>query len=98
MINNVSLNNAAVASTTTTSSVVKAETSAEVKAKSQVNTGASAVVDLQSNVDKSENTSSVKVDASNAKSMVADITALLGRSNGNFQANLNGFDAARFLA
>ena len=52
MINNVSLNNAAVASTTTTSSVVKAETSAEVKAKSQVNTGASAVVDLQSNVDK----------------------------------------------
>lgn len=98
MINNVNLNNAAVAAASGSAlATAKTNGADDVKVNAQVNTGASAVVDLQSNVEKTENKSSVKVDASNAKSMVADIAALLGRSNGNFQANLNGFDAARLL-
>lgn len=64
----------------------------------QVNTGASTVVNLQTNVDATAQKSDITVDASNAKSVVVDIAALLSKSTGSVQANMNGFDAARLLA
>lgn len=69
-----------------------------VKGNAQVNTGASSVVNLQTGAHSGESVSSVKVDATNAKSMVADITAMFAKSGNAVQANLNGFDAARLLA
>ena len=68
-----------------------------VKGNASVNTGAS-VVNLQTGAYSSDAAGSVKVDATNAKSMVADIAAMLGKSGNSVQANLNGFDAARLLA
>ncbi|MGN1281295.1 MAG: hypothetical protein ACI4UM_05270 [Succinivibrio sp.] len=65
----------------------------------QVNAGASAVVDLQTKNMVKDESGSFKVDASNAKSVVADITAMLGLSGASsVQANLNGFDAASLLS
>ncbi|MGN0901829.1 MAG: hypothetical protein ACI4M9_00965 [Succinivibrio sp.] len=62
-----------------------------------VNTGAS-VVSLQGkNVDASDS-SSVKITAENAHSMVADITAMLLKTDGSFQEGISGFDAARLLS
>ena len=69
-----------------------------VKGNAQVNTGASSVVNLQTGAHSGDSVSSVKVDASNAKNMVADITAMFAKSGNAVQANLNGFDAARLLA
>ncbi len=69
-----------------------------VKGNPQVNTGASSVVNLQTGAHGADSASAVKIDASNAKSMVADIAAMLGKSGNSVQANLNGFDAARLLA
>lgn len=69
-----------------------------VKGNAQVNTGASSVVNLQTGAHSGESVSAVKVDATNAKSMVADITAMFAKSGNAVQANLNGFDAARLLA
>lgn len=69
-----------------------------VKGNVQVNTGASSVVNLQTGAHSGEAVSAVKVDAANAKSMVADITAMFAKSGNAVQANLNGFDAARLLA
>ena len=69
-----------------------------VKGNAQVNTGASSVVNLQTGAHSGDSVSYVKVDASNAKNMVADITAMFAKSGNAVQANLNGFDAARLLA
>jgi len=56
------------------------------------------VVNLQSGIQNAEEKSSIKVDAGNAKSMVADIASMLTRSNGGVQANISAFDAAALLA
>ena len=56
------------------------------------------IVNLQTGAHSGDSVSSVKVDASNAKNMVADITAMFAKSGNAVQANLNGFDAARLLA
>lgn len=72
---------------------------AKEEKNSFVNTGDSTVVDLQTKVSVSDEKSSFKVDASNAKSVVADIAAMLGgASSSKVQSNLTGFDAARLLA
>ena len=65
---------------------------------SGVNTGDSTVVELQTQVADSGNVSEMKLDKESARNLVADITALLGKSDGSVQSNLNGFDAARLLA
>lgn len=84
-----------VVSTNNTNNTVANTT---VKGNAQVNTGASSVVNLQTRAYSADSASAVKIDASNAKSMVADIAAMLGKSGNSVQANLNGFDAARLLA
>ncbi len=84
-----------VVSTNNTNNTVANTT---VKGNAQVNTGASSVVNLQTGAHSGDSVSSVKVDASNAKNMVADITAMFAKSGNAVQANLNGFDAARLLA
>ena len=84
-----------VVSTNNTNNTVANTT---VKGNALVNTGASSVVNLQTGAYSADSVSSVKVDASNAKNMVADITAMFAKSGNAVQANLNGFDAARLLA
>lgn len=84
-----------VVSTNNTNNTVANTT---VKGNAQVNTGASSVVNLQTGAHSGDSVSSVKVDASNAKNMVADITAMFAKSGNAVQANLNGFDATRLLA
>lgn len=96
MINlNTNVSVATVNSVQQNSTVVRNETSQN----SQVNTGASAVVDLQTKNLAKEESGSFKVDSANAKNVVADITAMLGLSGASsVQANLNGFDAASLLS
>ncbi|MDY4992905.1 MAG: hypothetical protein SO069_05750 [Succinivibrio sp.] len=96
MINLNTVANANHVATTTLDNKTNVATATEVN--KQVNTGASAVVELQTNVADVNAKSSIKVDATNAKAFVADIAAMLGQSNGSVQANLNCFDAARLLA
>lgn len=91
---NVANANAVVSTNTATNSVANVA----VKGNAQVNTGASSVVNLQTGAYSADSASAVKIDASNAKSMVADITAMFAKSGNAVQANLNGFDAARLLA
>lgn len=92
--------NVANANTVVSSKAAAANSIADESAKgnSMVNTGASSVVNLQTGAHSTDSVSAVKVDASNARSMVADIASLLGKSGTSVQANLNGFDAARLLA
>lgn len=91
---NVANANTVVSSAKTANSAVNDS----VRGNPMVNTGASSVVNLQTGAHSADTSGAVKVDASNAKSMVADIAAMLGRSGNAVQANLNGFDAACLLA
>ncbi len=59
---------------------------------------ASTIVNLQSGAQSVESKSSIKVDASNAKSMVADLAAMLSKSSGAVQSNVSAFDAAALLS
>ncbi len=95
----INLNTVSNVSNVQNQSVNQNSTVAKEEKNAFVNTGASTVVDLQTKVTDSDAKSSFKVDSSNAKSMVADIAAMLGgASSTKVQANLNGFDAARLLA
>lgn len=58
----------------------------------------SSIVELQTKVSDVNTKSEAKVTAENAKSFVSDITSMLLKTDGAFQANLNGFDAARLLS
>lgn len=91
---NVANANTVVSSAKTANSAVNDS----VRGNPMVNTGASSVVNLQTGAHSADSVSSVKVDASNAKNMVADITAMFAKSGNAVQANLNGFDAVRLLA
>lgn len=58
----------------------------------------SSIVELQTKVGDVNSKAESKVTAENAKSFVSDITSMLLKTDGAFQANLNGFDAARLLS
>ena len=91
---NVANANAVVSTNTATNSVANVA----VKGNAQVNTGASSVVNLQTGAHSGDSVSYVKVDRSEERRVVADITAMFAKSGNAVQANLNGFDAARLLA
>ena len=58
----------------------------------------SAVVNLQSNLNRLGERNNIVVNSANAKNIAADIASLLSKSDGKVQANISPFDAASLLS
>ena len=70
------------------------EKTAEAVSRSE----ASTVVNLQSNLNRTNDKNNIVVNSVNAKNIAADIASLLSKSDGKVQSNISPFDAASLLS